>query len=126
MDGQINLLILTHLKFTGRPHIGLNLLRTGKGLGIIMLNLLVEKGVINSLHHTLDHSLGKVLDMGDKAVIADVVFIHISSEMKTDNIQNLGHNAGNSIGILTQLAVLLGIDKVEGNGGGFRLVQGLP
>ena len=94
MDGQINLLILTHIKFPGRPHIGLNLLRTGKGLGIIMLNLLVEKGVINSLHHTLDHSLGKVLDMGDKAVIADVVFIHISSEMKTDNIQNLGHNAG--------------------------------
>ena len=90
-----------------------------------MLNLLVEEGVVGSLYHTLDHSLGKILDMGDKAVITDVIFIHISSEMKTDNIQNLSHNPGNSIGILTHLTVLLGIDKVEGNGGGFRLVQGL-
>ena len=125
MDGQINLFILTHLKFTGRPYIGLYFFRTGKGLRIIDLNLIVEKGIIGSLDQAIDHPLGKVLDMGDKAVVADVIFIHLPSEMKADNIQNLGDNAGNGVGILTQLAILLGIDKVKGNGGGFRFVQGL-
>lgn len=122
MDGQVDLLILTHLKFTGCPHISLNLLRTGKGLGIIDLNLIVEKGIIGSLDQAIDHPLGKLLDMGDKAVVADVIFIHLPSKMKADNIQNLGDNAGNGVGILTQLAILLGIDKVKGNGGGFRFV----
>ena len=125
MDGQVDLLILTYLKFTGCPYIGLDFFRTGKGLGVIMLNLIVEKGIIGSLDQTVDHPLGKVLDMGDKAVVADVIFIHIPSKMQADNIQNLGDNAGNGIGILPQLAIFLGIDKVEGNGGGFRLVQGL-
>ena len=85
MNGEADLLIIAHVKVVRRQHVSLYLLRTRKGLWVVELDLLVEKTVVFPLDKTTTDTLGKVLDMCDKAVVADGVLVCDLPVVETDN-----------------------------------------